>query len=88
MQQNGKSLPTIRLHWSAEKQAVETEFDPKEFKTYEFIIACLDMAKADMEFKRNMTRMANMQKAQQEAIVATQRAQVEAAVLSDKILRG
>lgn len=37
-------VPTIVVKWDPEKQLVGIGFNPDHFKTWDFVIACLEMA--------------------------------------------
>ena len=63
----GKQLPAIAIGWDAEVQDVAVQFDPKSFKTYEFVIAVLDMAKSKME---KIVKMQHVQQLQANAAEA------------------
>lgn len=63
-------LPTLAIGWNAELQAVSIKFDPLDFKTWDFVVATLDMAKQWAEHQRDIQRMANLQLAQQQAAQA------------------
>ena len=66
MNENGTGLPTISVGWNAEEQQVVLHFDPLKFKTWDFVIACLDMAKAQAEQHRRVQLAQQMQAAAQQ----------------------
>ena len=71
MEGNGqdKQLPTLEISWDNSKQLIGFAFDPKEFKTWDFVIALLDMAKGQAEQRRRETQMAVMQQAIQDQAI-------------------
>ena len=77
--QNGnieRALPTLEIRWDADKQGVELHFKSDEIKTWEMVLALLDMAKRDATFKLDLARAASMQQAmvaqQQQSSLAQQ----------------
>lgn len=46
----------ITVNVDMDKQTVAVEFDPKEFKTWDFVIASLEQAKSWGEFNRDLLR--------------------------------
>ncbi len=56
-------LPTIHVGWNPETQDVMLKFDPKEFKTFTFMIAVLDMAKAKAEKMQQVAMVNGMNEA-------------------------
>lgn len=62
-----KTLPSIKIGFDETHQAVTLEFAPAEFKSWDFVIACLDMAKSQAEHNRNVGRMQALQAAAQQA---------------------
>ncbi len=68
--QNGTELPTITIAWNQEVQAVGLKFDTKEFKTWDFIIAVLDMARQSAEMQKRVGQMQNLQQAGQQVMQA------------------
>lgn len=76
-------LPTIKVTFNPETQAVGIGFEPSEFKSWDFVVATLDMAKSFAEFNRNL------QRAQQAQMAAMQAAaeQQQAAQLASNIRR-
>ncbi len=77
MEGNGQTLPTIKVSLDAATQTVALDFDTKQFKTWDYLIAVLDMAKAHAEMNRRMAQNAAMQQMAQQQMIA---AQEEAAV--------
>ena len=71
MEGNGqaKALPTLEITWDNSKQLIGFAFDPQEFKTWDFVIALLDMAKGQAEQRRRETQLAVMQQAVQEQAI-------------------
>lgn len=57
----------VKIAWNPERQAVHVDFDPKELKTFEFLMALCDMAKEQLRFRLEMARMQQMQQAAREA---------------------
>ena len=47
-------LPTIKLTWDPANQSVGLKFDPKEFKSWDFILALLEQAKLGADVQRQM----------------------------------
>ena len=60
--QSGAQKITITFH--PDRQVVETDFDTAEFKTWEYLMAVMQMAVDDAKFKRDMARMVAVQQAQ------------------------
>ncbi len=57
-------LPTITVTFDPETQAVGVQFAPTDFKTWDMVVATLEMAKSFAEFNRNMGRAQAMQQQQ------------------------
>lgn len=57
------SLPAIDVIWDSDKQTVLLGFDRDQFKTWEFVVAVLDMAKSFAETQR---RLATLRSAQEQ----------------------
>lgn len=53
----------IILEFDPETQSVTTKFDPREFKTWDFVLAVLDMGKRHAEQTAEIVRMQAMQQA-------------------------
>ena len=70
--QDTKDLPKITLAWDQEKQSVFIEFQTEQFKTWDFVVGVLGIAKDQAEFNRNMARAADMQRqaAEQQHLMA------------------
>lgn len=66
---NGHSpeLPFLLIGWDGEKQIVDIKAHPS-FKSLEFMIALLDMARAKLDTQRRLLAAQQMQQAQQEAM--------------------
>jgi hypothetical protein len=58
--------PAIKVLYNAETQAVGLEFDPKDFRSWEFIKAVLGMALAKADDAQRATAAAMMMQAQQD----------------------
>lgn len=57
--------PTIKVHWHEDQQVVAFTFEAKEFKTWDFVIAVLGMAKAHAEeLKRQAIQQAQLREMQ------------------------
>lgn len=65
-----KQLPAIMVGWNAESQTVHLAFDNQQFKTWDFVITLLEMAKLQAEDKKRMAVMANLQQQSQERAMA------------------
>lgn len=63
MEINGKKAEghEIRIVFDPEKQATSIQFKAEEFKTWDFVLAVLGMAKDAAELQRNVLRMNAMQ---------------------------
>jgi phenylalanine-4-hydroxylase len=75
MSLNGeKMLPTIHVGWDAEHQVVRLAFDDQEFKTWNFVIANLEMAlqlaKDNHQMQVAQKRMQLMQQQVQNQVLA------------------
>lgn len=64
MTEDAPKLPTLALVWDAEAQRVRLQFDPADFRTWEFVIALLEMAKQAAEMNLRMAHAQAMQQAQ------------------------
>ncbi len=64
-----KQLPAIAIGWNAEAQIVEIQFDPAHFKTWDFVIALLDMAKLQAENNRRLAQLRAMQQQSQDEAI-------------------
>lgn len=62
----GRKLPAISVGFDAETQGVALQFDPKAFKSWEFVLAVLEMAKLKAEAQYRVQLAANMQQALQD----------------------
>lgn len=56
-----RKIPVIAVAWDEKKQIVGIQFDKAEFRTWDFVIAVLDMAKAQADQHRRMAQIAAMQ---------------------------
>ncbi len=72
MEGNGTALPKIEVRWDAATQNVQLDFDTKQFKSWDFLVAVLDMAKAQAEFNRRMAQQMAAQQAMQQQVMAAQ----------------
>src|SRR5437868_5357614 len=61
-----KLLPGIIIGWDADAQEARVQFDPKDFKTYGFVLAVIDMAKKEVEVMQRNAHIAAMQQAAME----------------------
>ena len=82
MHENGKppELPTLHVVYDPLKQAVGIQFEATDFKTWDFVLAILDMAKMKAQTQQKMAQVAMLQQA---AAMQQQDAEV-----TRKILRG
>jgi hypothetical protein len=62
-----KKLPAFAIFWDAEAQGVAFDFDPLQFKRWDFVLALLDMARQKAEFLKGQTQMAQAMQRQVEA---------------------
>ena len=70
MDENGQDkmkLPAIVIGWDEAAQAHAMQFNPAEFKTWDMVLAVLDMARSEAEFKRDLVRKASLVQAQRQA---------------------
>lgn len=67
-----KELPTLAIGWDSELQSVALNFNPDQFKTWDFVIAVLDMAKQKAQEAQRMAALARMQKMEQDRRIAEQ----------------
>ncbi len=65
---NGKPLPTIMVSWDASNQTAMLNFDQGEFKTWDFVVAVLDMAKSQAEAMKRTAQVHAMQQQAQQAM--------------------
>lgn len=84
---DGTQLPTIKLVWDAEQQVVRVEFQPEEFKTWDFVLAVIEMGKKTAEFKQRVGQMANVQQHQAAQQQAAMRAAQQAAQVKKQLLQ-
>lgn len=88
MQDKLDKAPALKISWLADEQVVHVDFDPKTFKTFEFMLAVLNMAVQAIETNRKAQHMAQMQQAmamqQQKEMQAAQ----QQAAIEGRILRG
>ena len=69
MELNGhKEEHAIKIVFDPETQGVSVQFKPEYFKSWDFVLAVLTMAKEQAELQRNMVRMQAMQQQQMVAI--------------------
>lgn len=57
-------VPALAIGWNEQEQRVQLTFDPAHFKTWEFILGILEMAKNEATARRQLVLMQNMQQAQ------------------------
>ena len=67
-------LPEIKLTFDCDKQVVDIKFAPEDFKTWEWVIACLDMAKSKACHHRDLQLQQQAMAEAQRAYAAQQRA--------------
>lgn len=61
-------LPQIKIGWNEKAQTVEMDFDPQNFKSWEFVVAALRMALMKAEDTRRLVMAAQMQMQAQQAM--------------------
>ncbi len=70
------ALPAINVGWDADKQIVRLAFDEKDFKTWNFVIAALEMAvqlaKDKHQESLTMQRIQRLQQQAQDQAIASQ----------------
>jgi hypothetical protein len=64
------NLPTIKIRWNAELQIAVLEFEPTEFKTWDMVIAVLEMGMSQAKFNQNIGRMQGLQQQAAQAMQA------------------
>ena len=57
----------ITITWKPEEQTVGLNFDPKEFKTWDFLIAVMDIAKRHCEAQARTAQAHTLMQKQAEA---------------------
>ena len=75
----------IAIQWDPDTQEVMLDFKPAEFKTWDFVLAVLEMAKTYAEQRRKEAVMVAMQKA---AMQAQANREIALAAAHPAILRG
>lgn len=65
-----KQLPAVAIGWDAENQKIQLQFDNKQFKTWDMLIAVFELAKLEAQSQRQIALMANLQRQQVEAAQA------------------
>ena len=63
---SGVPLPCIVLAWDQDAQSVRVQMDPAQFKTWEFVLAVLEMAKSWATFQQRNGQAVAMQQAMAE----------------------
>lgn len=58
-----ENLPTLSVGWNAEAQGVALHFDPKQFRSWEFVVGVLQMALAKAEQAQRLQHAQQMQRA-------------------------
>ena len=76
----GKQLPALAIGWDADKQQVLLDFNPEHFRTWDFVLALLQMAQRKAETQLRSQQVQAMAEAQQQA--------QQNALLRKQILRG
>jgi 2-keto-3-deoxy-L-rhamnonate aldolase RhmA len=68
-EENGttKTVPCIAVAWDAESQQVAMKFDPLAFKTWDMVLAVLEMAKRQAEQSLRVQQAQMMQQAMLES---------------------
>jgi hypothetical protein len=61
----GGTAPAIVITFDAQQQAVGLHFDPRTFKTWDFVLALLGMAKAKAEMAKKLAEVQGFQQAAQ-----------------------
>jgi hypothetical protein len=67
MQENGQDLPGIQVLWDEKTQNVVLRFDPKQFRSWPFMIAVLEMASKEADKQWRLSQMNALVQQQQEA---------------------
>ena len=67
--QNGgpQQLPAITIGWDSYHQLVRVHFDTDQFRTWDFALAVLDMAKKEIERQQKTAMINQMQQQASEA---------------------
>ncbi len=74
-----RKMPTLTITWDEDRQAATLQqVDISQFRTWDFIVACLEMAKSQAEFQRNMSRATAIQKQQMDEAIRQQEAERQA----------
>lgn len=79
-----KKLPAVSIGWDAEKQGIQFAFNTGEFKTWNFIIALLEMAKLKAESEQ---RFQDTAQRQAQLLAMAQQQQHDAAIMN-QVMRG
>lgn len=58
----GLKKPTIIIEWDADRQQAVVSFDSTQFKTWEFVLAVIEMAKLHAETNRRVAEVMNIQR--------------------------
>lgn len=68
LEANGEmqQFPTIKVAWNEETHQVGVAFDTREFKTWDFVISVLEMAKRQAETQARIVQMNALQAQAQE----------------------
>lgn len=64
----GVDLPAVTVGWDSVTQGVHLDFDPAEFRSWNFVIAILKMAVGAAEHQQKVSMLAQAQKNQMEAM--------------------
>ncbi len=67
-----KQLPTLAIGWDEATQNVHLGFNADQFRTWEFVIAVLEMAKMKAQEAQRMSALARLQKAEQDRRISEQ----------------
>lgn len=74
-------VPEITVGFDFTEHTVRLAFDQAEFKTWDMVVAALDMAKSFAEFQRNVARTRSLQQAaMQQAVTEQQGLQLAAGI--------
>lgn len=71
--------PQLTLTYDAESQLVRLDFDPLQFRTWDFVIAALEMAKMEAERRKKFKEA--------EALMRQAEAQQQQAALAGRLIR-
>ncbi len=84
----GNILPTISVGWDNQSHSAMVRYDQKDFRTVEFAIAVLEMAKGQLEYIKRTLQVQAMQQGAIEARQAQARAMQEAQAIKSNLRLG